>query len=126
MYVCVCSQLGSVPFADDSPSPLSPTLQNLCITLTSQMAEVHGIRDFLQELSATGGDMGHTAVNVFFRAAAAIEDIATARCRALIDIAGHRPLLQAFMSDGWSSDVRTRHIESSGDTSVHSRGGLRT
>ena len=82
----------------------------LGITFTSQMAEVYGIHDFLQELSATDGDMDHTAVNVLFLAAAAIEDIATAKCRALIDLAGHRPLLQAFMSDGWSSDVRTRHI----------------
>ena len=90
------------------------------------MAEVDEIRDFLQELSATDGDMDPGALNVLYRAAAAIEDIAGAKCRALIDLAGHRPLLQAFMSDGWSCDMRSRDMSSAGDVSVRRTGRLRT
>ena len=90
------------------------------------MAVVEEIRDVLQELSATDGDMDPGALNVLYRAAAAIEDIAGAKCRALIDLAGHRPLLQAFMSDGWSCDMRSRDMSSADDVSVRRTGRLRT
>ena len=83
------------------------------------------VRSLIEELQSVSLDMDAPTLANVHRACAVIEKMSAQQCRHVIALAGNRPLLQTFMSDGWSTDIRSRTISSHDDVAVHRRTRLR-
>ena len=66
------------------------------------------IQDLIGELQSCGLEMDEEQLACCHRAACIIEDITAQQCRQVIGEANRNPVLQVFMSDGWSCDMRQR------------------
>ena len=84
------------------------------------------IKALMQELTSTAVDMSGDQLTDLHRACTIIEEITSFQCNQIISGCGDRPCLQIFMSDGWSTDIRTRFRESSHGLDVRRTGRLRT
>ena len=84
------------------------------------------IQTLLQELTSTAYDMDSAQLTALHKVCHIIEQITAEQCRQLIARARHRPCLQMFMSDGWSTDIRSRFKSESRGVGVHVTGRLRT
>lgn len=84
------------------------------------------IRDLMQEMTSTAVDMSEEQMTTLNRCCTIIEEITSDHCKALIRASGVQPCLQTFMSDGWSTDIRTRASGQSQGVSVQRTGRLRT
>ena len=84
------------------------------------------IQDLIGELQSCGLEMDEEQLACCHRAACIIEDITAQQCRQVIGEAHRNPVLQVFMSDGWSCDMRQRASASHGDIRVDRSGRLRT
>ena len=88
--------------------------------------EASEIQDLMQELISTAVDLSEHQMTTLHRCCTIIEEITSDSCKELIRMSGERACLQVFMSDGWSTDIRTRASESSHGVSVQRTGRLRT
>ena len=84
------------------------------------------IQDLIHELQSPSLVMDENQLANAQRACAVVEDIATERCREVIRLAHKGPVLQMFMSDGWSCDMRYREASCFEDNRVESRARMRT
>ena len=84
------------------------------------------IQDLIHELQSPSLVMDENQLANAQRACAVVEDIATERCREVTRLAHKGPVLQMFMSDGWSCDMRSRVSSSHGDIRVCRGGRMRT
>ena len=91
-----------------------------------QTMEQADVQSLLQELTSTAYDMDTGQSEALVRACTIIEDMCSQKCREIIRRAQHRPCLQMFMSDGWSTDIRQRFRATSGSVDVQRTGRLRT
>ena len=90
------------------------------------MMSVEEIRVLLIDLVAVDEDMGDEQVADVQKACAIIEDVTADKARRLISSARDKACLQVFMSDGWSTDIRTRDVSFVGEVRVTRTGRLRT
>ena len=84
------------------------------------------IQDLMAELQSVSLDMNDEQLSNAHRFGAVLEDLATERCREVIRAANKGPLLQVFMSDGWSVDMRSRVASEHDGVRVDRRGRMRT
>ena len=70
------------------------------------MMECDQIRAMMEELHCTATDMEPEVLSNLHRACSVIEIMKSDKCRNLVSMAGRRPCLAVFMSDGWSTDLR--------------------
>ena len=84
------------------------------------------IRSMLEELHCTATDMDSECLSNLHKACTVIEKMTSAKCLNLVAMAGKRPCLAMFMSDGWSCDIRERVRASSADVVVNRTTRLRT
>ena len=84
------------------------------------------IQDLMAELQSVSLDMNDEQLSNAHRFGALLEDLATERCREVIRAANKGPLLQVFMSDGWSVDMRSRVASEHDGVRVDRRGRMRT
>ena len=84
------------------------------------------IRDLMGELQSVALEMDSEQLGNAHKACAVIEDLTLEKCRDVIRLAGKGPVLQCFMSDGWSCDMRERVGVSHGGIRVDRRGRMRT
>ena len=84
------------------------------------------IQDLIHELQSPSLVMDENQLANAQRACAVVEDIATERCREVIRLAHQGPVLQMFMSDGWSCDMTYREVSCFEDNRVESRARMRT
>ena len=61
----------------------------------------------IETLQGISIDMDVGALSQVFKACSIIESMTAQQCRNVISLAGNRPCLLTFMSDGWSTDLRT-------------------
>ena len=87
--------------------------------------DTNEVRSLIEQLQSISLDMDASTLGNVPRACAIIEDMSAQQCRHVIALAGNRPCLQTFMSDGWSTDIRGRTISSHDDVVVHRRTRLR-
>ena len=80
----------------------------------------------MQELISTAVDMTPEQLTTLHRACTIIEEITSAKCKQIITKCGTKPCLQMFMSDGWSTDIRSRFSSASHGVEVRRIGRLRT
>ena len=66
------------------------------------------IQNLMSVLQSPSLDMDKDTVDSALKACAVVEDLCTERCRHVIKIAHKSPVLQVYMSDGWSCDMRSR------------------
>jgi hypothetical protein len=83
------------------------------------------IQSLIEELQSVSLDMDPEQLANTHKACAVLEDMATERCREVIRVASRGPLLQVFMSDAWSCDMRNRVASAHGDVRVDRRGRMR-
>ena len=84
------------------------------------------VRSWLRDLSAVGTDLDSEGDRALMRACAIIEDMTASKCKRLITEAGDRPVLQVYMSDGWTTDVNSKDGGFVGHVRVTRSGRLRT
>ena len=84
------------------------------------------IQDLFEELQSCGLEMDEEQLASCHRAACIIEDMTAEQCRQVIGQANRNPVLQVFMSDGWSVDMRYRVRSSHGEVVVDRHGRLKT
>ena len=84
------------------------------------------IQDLIEELQSCGLEIDEEQLASCHRVACIIEDLTAQQCRQVIGEANRNPVLQVFMSDGWSCDMRQRASSSHGDIRVDRHGRLRT
>ena len=80
----------------------------------------------MAELTSTSVDMTNEQLTALHRACTIIEEITAGKCKEIMSMAGESPCIQIFMSDGWSTDIRSRFCSSSGGVDVRRTGRLRT
>ena len=80
----------------------------------------------MEELQCTATDMDHESLSKLHQACTVIEKMTSAKCLNLVAMAGRRPCLAMFMSDGWSCNIRERVRASSADVVVKRTTRLRT
>ena len=124
IHECPCSTTVLYMFQDFQFQLLLARGQILSLAEASM--DVEEIRSLMQELCATDMDMDAQLMAGLHRACAVIEDLTASKCRSIISNAGSRPVVQAFMSDGWSCDIRSRSLSSCDDVKVARSGRLRT
>ena len=90
------------------------------------MMDASEIRSLFEELQSVDLDMDADYLNLIFKTCSIIETMTADHCRNIIRMAGSRPCLQIFMSDGWSTDLRSRVRSSGGGVLVQRTGRLRT
>ena len=117
VFIRFCSQLGLLSFADDS-FPLF--LQNQSNTIDSDR-----IRSMMEELHCTATDMDPECLSRLHKACSVIERMTSDQCRNLVSMAGKRPCLVVFVSDGCSCDIRQRIRASAEGVLVNRTGRLR-
>ena len=83
------------------------------------------VRSLVEELQSVSLDMDADVLPKVNRCVEIIEDMSAHQCRSVIDMAGSRPLLLTFMSDGWSTDIRSRVLTAHEGVTVRSRTRLR-
>ena len=77
--------------------------------------EASDIRSLVQLLQSTDLDLDEEFLHLMKKTCLCLETMTAERCRNIVRMAGSRPCLQIVMSDGWSSDIRTRtHSQSEG------------
>ena len=84
------------------------------------------ISDLIEELQSVSLDMEPEQMGDTHKVCAILEDMSNERCRDVVRSAGMGPVLQTFMSDGWSCDMRQRVCTTHGDASVVREGRMRT
>ena len=84
------------------------------------------IEDLVEELQSVSLDMDPEQIANTHTLCAVLEDITAESCRQVIRAAGKGPVLQVFMSDGWSCDMRARVSTTHGDARVDRVGRMRT
>ena len=72
------------------------------------------IQPLVEELQSVSLDMDPEQLANTHKACAVLEDMTTEKCREDIRVASTGPLLQVFMSDGWSCDMRNRMASAHG------------
>ena len=118
VYICIgsswscCAQ--STQF--NSPESIQPNQTKM---------DTPEVRSLVDELQSVSLDMDADVLAKVYRCAQTIEDISAQQCRSVIDMAGSRPLLLTFMSDGWSTDIRSRVLKAHEGVKVHARTRLR-
>ena len=128
-FVCMymfCSQL--VCFLQTNSSALLFQNQSNMMdgNLIRTMMECDQIRAMMEELHCTATDMEPEVSSNLHRACSVIERMTSDKCRNLVSMAGRRPCLAVFMSDGWSTDLRQRFTARAEDVVVNRTGRLRT
>lgn len=66
------------------------------------------VRDLIASFSNVGADLDSESLRCLQRACAIIEDMTSADATRIVNAAGQRPLLQVYMSDGWSTGIRSK------------------
>ena len=89
------------------------------------MMDPDEVRSLIEHLQSISLDMDADTLDSVHRACEVIEKMSSEQVRRVISLAGGRPCLQTFMSDGWSTDIRKRSVASHDNVSVHSRTRLR-
>ena len=84
------------------------------------------VQDLMSELQSVSLDMDDEQLKNAYKFCAVLEDLCTERCRAVVRAANKGPLLQVFMSDGWSVDMRSRTAAAHDGVRVDRRGRMRT
>ena len=124
MYIC-CSQV--VCFLQTNSSAL--LFQNQSNMMDGNqirtMMECDQIRAMMEELHCTATDMEPEVLSNLHRACSVIERMTSDKCRNLVSMAGRRPCLAVFMSDGWSTNLRQRFTARAEDVVVNRTGRLR-
>ena len=77
--------------------------------------DVSEIQSLIEEFASVSLDMDPEQLTNTHKACAVLGDMATERCREVIRIASSGPLLQVFMSDGWSCDMRNTVASAHGE-----------
>ena len=76
------------------------------------------IQSLIEELQSVSLDMDPEQLANTHKACVVLEDMATQRCKEVIRVASRGPLLQVFMPDGRSCDMRKRVASAHGDVRV--------
>ena len=97
----------------------------LCHHDISRM-DVEEVRALIGELQSSDTDADAATLRVMCKVASILETMTSERCRSIIRLAGRHPCLQIFMSDGWSTDLRSRFQSVSDGVRVQRTGRLRT
>jgi hypothetical protein len=84
------------------------------------------IRSLLEVLQSTDVDMDDEHLKLLRKTCCVLEGMTAERCRNIVRMAGNRPCLQVFQSDGWSTDIRSRTHSKADGVSVSRTGRLRT
>ena len=84
------------------------------------------IEDLMGELQAVGLEMEPEQIQNTHKVCAVLEDMTSEACREVIRAAGRGPVLQVFMSDGWSCDMRKRVSTTHQDTRIDRVGRMKT
>ena len=84
------------------------------------------IQELIHELQSPALEMDLEQLASAHKACAILEDITADRCREVIKLAGKGLVLQVYMSDGWSCDMRSRVSSCHGDIIVSRAGRMRT
>ena len=83
------------------------------------------VRSLIEQFQSISLDMDSATLANVPRACKVIEEMSAQQCRHVIALAGNRPCMQTFMSDGWSTDIRGRTVSSHDDVAVRGRNRLR-
>ena len=84
------------------------------------------IQELMQELQSPALEMDSEQLANAHKACAVLEDISNERCREVIRLVSKGAVLQVYMSDGWSCDMRSRVSSCHGDIRVCRGGRMRT
>ena len=84
------------------------------------------IRDLLRQLSSTDIDLDDHTQLVLRKMCHLLEKMTADRCRRIVRLAKDKPCLQVYMSDGWSTDLRTTFHSKSEGVHVQRTGRLRS
>ena len=104
------------------PLHTQPTNQ---ATMDQPTMDTEDVRNLVQTLHGTAIDMDDQTLGQCIKTCHIIEQITSQHCRDVIARAGNRPCLLIFMSDGWSSDLRTTTVNSAGGVTVDRKHRLR-
>ena len=88
--------------------------------------EKEDISCLILELCSVGSELDKEDVAHLHKTCGVIEEMTSAKCFRLIREAGTRPVLQTYMSDGWTTDVRATDTSFAGKTRITRKGRLRT
>ena len=77
------------------------------LDMTRPTMDTEAIRSLMQQLQNTDIDADEEFSKLMRLAAHLVETMTTGRCSNIACMAGARPCLQVFMSDGWCTDLRT-------------------
>ena len=70
--------------------------------------DAEAIRSLLQVLQSTDVDFDDEHLKLLRNTCCVLEAMTAERHRSIVIMAGNRPRLQMFQSDGWSTDIRSR------------------
>ena len=88
--------------------------------------DVQDIRSLMVELQSLSVDMDSVTLSQVDTACKVIENMTAQQCRNVISQAGNRACLLTFMSDGWSTDLRTTTVASACEVRVRRPHRLRS
>lgn len=88
--------------------------------------DTEDVRTLIAKLQGISIDMDAEALSQVFKACSIIEQMTAQQCRNVISLAGNRPCLLTFMSDGWSTDLRTTTQDSADGVHVRRPHRLRS
>ena len=84
------------------------------------------VRCLILELTSVGNDLDKNDVADLYKACSILEDMSSARALDVVRSAGSRPALLTYMSDGWTTDVRSSDTSFLRHIRVTRKGRLRT
>ena len=84
------------------------------------------IRDLLRQLSSTDIDLDDQTKMAMRKCCYLLEKMTADRSRNIVKMAKDRPCLQVYMSDGWSTDLRSKFHSQSEGVHVQRTGRLRS
>ena len=84
------------------------------------------IRDLLRQLASTDIDLDDQTKLAMRKCCYLLEKMTADRSRNIVKMAKDRPCLQVFMSDGWSTDLRSKFHSQSEGVHVQRTGRLRS
>ena len=84
------------------------------------------VRALLQKLESLSLDMDAETLGQVHKACGIIETMSAQQCREVVKLAGSRPCLICFMSDGWALDLRTTVINKADGVQVRNPFRLRS
>ena len=126
MIFFVCNMFMNICFSAWLVLVVSRSFQPLARDSIHLTMDTSAFRDMLRQLSSTDIDMDDHMEMALRKCCYLMEKMTADRSRKIVKMAKDRPCLQVYMSDGWSTDLRSKfHSESEG-VRVQRTGRLRS